>query len=265
MTVVQFTDTHIAADGRPHALTSDTAADLEHAVRFVNAMRPLPDAVICTGDLAHAGSTAEYERFRGIVDDLAVPYYVLPGNHDRHDALRATFVDHAYLPAGTRELNYAVEAAGGRIVSLDTNVPRRRYGAALSDDSLAWLERTLAESDRPTLLAMHHPPFRSGLPYLDFKGFAGLDRFRAIVRRHGHVKLIVAGHIHCSIERRFTGARARTSISTARQIVPLLFAFPPRVWWWQPPGFSVHRVACDRATSETYHGDGHGNFAKAGR
>ncbi len=70
----------------------------------------------------------------------------------------------------------------------------------------------------PMPIVMHHPPFATGLDVLDQLGLAGADSFGAIVVRHRQVERVVAGHIHCTMQRRFHGTLAMTCTSTALQI-----------------------------------------------
>ena len=77
---------------------STPRAILERAVAHVNALDPRPDVVLATGDLVDGGKPEEYARLRRLLAPLAMPVYLIPGNHDARDALRAVFADHAYLP-----------------------------------------------------------------------------------------------------------------------------------------------------------------------
>ena len=52
-----------------------------------------------------------------------------------------------------------------RLIALDTLV-RASHGE-LCEERLAWLEARLGESDRPTVLFMHHPPFDCGIDAFD--------------------------------------------------------------------------------------------------
>ncbi|MFX8389412.1 hypothetical protein ABTL55_19310, partial [Acinetobacter baumannii] len=88
-----------------------------------------------------------------------------PGNHDARDALREVFPDHAYLPK-TGFLQYTVEGLPVRLVALDTLMPGKGYGV-LGAERLDWLEARLGESDRTTILFMHHPPFECGVDAFD--------------------------------------------------------------------------------------------------
>ena len=59
---------------------------------------PLPDITIVTGDLVDHGEAAEYEHLQRMLAPLAMPFFVIPGNHDARDPLRAAFHGDGYLP-----------------------------------------------------------------------------------------------------------------------------------------------------------------------
>ncbi|HKU95787.1 MAG TPA: phosphodiesterase, partial [Vineibacter sp.] len=165
MLIAQISDTHIKPEGQIAYGRVDTAVFLAKAVAHLNALQPRPDMILVTGDLVDAGAPVEYTRLRTLLAPLEMPFYLIPGNHDARDPLRAAFADHRYLPA-SGFLQYTIEAQAVRLIALDTLVPGKGHGE-LCTERLDWLEARLAEQDRPTILFMHHPPFECGLAYMD--------------------------------------------------------------------------------------------------
>jgi Icc protein len=93
---------------------------------------------------------------RRLLAPLRMPIYVIPGNHDARDPLRAAFGGDGYL-SSDGFIQYAVEDYPLRLVALDTLVPGKHHGE-LCADRLDWLDRTLAAApDRPTLVMMPSP------------------------------------------------------------------------------------------------------------
>ena len=146
MLIAQITDMHLKPPGELLYKRIDTAGFLERAVAHVNALDPRPDVVLATGDLVEGGTPGEYALLRRLLAPLAMPVYLIPGNHDARDALREGFADHAYLPP-SGFLQYTIENLPVRLIALDTLVPGKGYGA-LCAERLDWLEARLAESDR---------------------------------------------------------------------------------------------------------------------
>lgn len=63
------------------------------------------DAVIVTGDISDKGDLSSYEVFKSIIDQLQLPYFLIPGNHDKREPLRQCFHQHQYMPQSD-ELNW---------------------------------------------------------------------------------------------------------------------------------------------------------------
>jgi len=253
MLVAQITDTHILAKGKlyhaprrafpPQAASDwshiDTAACLERAIRELNALKPRPDVIVVTGDLTDHGGDEEYANLRSILAAAAMPVFVIPGNHDSRENLRAAFPDSGYLP---REgfLHYVVEDYPLRLVGLDTNVPGFHHGE-LCAERLHWLDRTLAaEPHRPTLVMMHHPPFPTGIEHMDVHALHNPREFTRVVHHHPQIERILCGHLHRAIDHRFAGTIAGTCPSTAHQLVLDTTPGAPAEFTFEPPGYQLH-------------------------
>jgi Icc protein len=183
----------------PHVSARDWAAGdaLALAVRAVLGIRPTPDAVLVSGDIADTGDPREYARAAELLALLPMPVHVLAGNHDDRERLAAAFGG----PEGPRR--WVADVAGVRLLGLDTSIPESTTGSgALGADGLAWLRDALAEApDTPTIVAMHHPPLPIGIRSLDEIGLAGDDAaaFATLVETAPQVLRVVAGHVHRTV------------------------------------------------------------------
>ncbi|MBT3371815.1 MAG: phosphodiesterase [Rhodospirillaceae bacterium] len=214
----QISDCHIS---EPHGMADrmyQTARHLRRAVAHLNGLAQPPDFVLCTGDLVDSGGSGEYAILADLLGQLAAPFYLLPGNHDDRDAMRLAFPEHGYLAGPEGFMQYTIEDWPLRLIALDTLVPGQS-GGQLCEIRLKWLDEKLSEQpDRPTVLFMHHPPFRAGLVKMDKVGLEDRTGLADLVRRHGQVEAILAGHLHRFITRRFAGTVAMTAPGTAHQI-----------------------------------------------
>ncbi len=105
-----------------------------------------------------------------------------------------------------------------RLIGLDTNIPGAP-GGKLCGERLAWLDARLAEApERPTVVFMHHPPFRTGIHAADEMGLEGSDELAAVIGRHPQVERVLCGHLHRTILKRFSGTVASTCPSTMHQV-----------------------------------------------
>jgi 3',5'-cyclic AMP phosphodiesterase CpdA len=250
MLLCQITDLHIKPERRLAYGVVDTATMLERCVDSILRLKQRPDAVIATGDLADLGRPDEYGLLREILAPLPMPLYLLPGNHDDRDALRAAFADHPYLRQSDGFVQYCIEDHELRIVALDTLVPGEGHGE-LCDERLAWLDRTLAGSARPTVVALHHPPFATGIGHMDRIALANADGLARIVRRHPHVERVIAGHLHRAIACRFGGTVASVCPSPAHQVALDLSVEAPDHFTLEPPAFQLHVQTVDGLVTHT--------------
>lgn len=241
MLIAQLSDMHLRPEGQLLYDRIDTAAYLERAVAHVLTLDPPPDVVIMTGDLVEAGKPEEYTRLRRLIAPLPMPVYVIPGNHDAREPLRAAFADQGYFPA-SGFLQYAVEDLPVRLIALDTLVEGKGYGA-LCAERLAWLEARLGEqADKPVMLFMHHPPFECGIDAFDqFRLQEGDARLAELVRRHGNVERAVCGHVHRPIQVRWAGTMASIAPSTAHQATLDLHDGAPLTMMMEPPAIALHQ------------------------
>jgi Icc protein len=241
MIFAQITDLHIKAAGRLAYRKVDTADCLERAVAHLLAQKVQPDVVLVTGDLVDAGHPAEYALLRDLLAPIRLPIFLMPGNHDARLPLRAAFPEHRYLGAGEGPIHYVVEEFPVRLVALDSLVPGQG-GGQLGPVQLDWLDQRLAEQpDRPTVVALHHPPFATGIGHMDKIGLADAEALAPIIRRHPQVERVLAGHIHRPIQLRWAGTLASTAPSTAHQVELDFRPDAPDAFRLEPPGYQLHR------------------------
>jgi Icc protein len=195
-TILQITDTHIVGKGALVSNRLDTQSALSRLIdRILSIKHQLGaiDAVLVTGDLSDDGTNESYERFKTLLAPLDLPLLVVPGNHDARDPMRAAFVDQF---AQTGPLNWVTQIGDLRVIGLDTLVEGTGKGT-LTARTLAFLESALAEAkNTPTLIAMHHPPFRSGIDFMDNIGLTNCCDFHDVVSTYKGQLRVLCGHIH---------------------------------------------------------------------
>ncbi len=201
-------------------------------------MAQKPDILLVTGDIADSGKVSEYEVFRQIIEQLAIPYLLLPGNHDKRDAMRQVFADHGYLPQHG-PLNWVVDNYPLRLIGLDSLVDDKPYGM-VSGETLNWLDARLAETDRQTLIAIHHPPFSSGMKSMDAISCLNGDEMAEIVSKYQHVIITTSGHQHRSVQTIWAGTMANICPATSPQIPLILGVETTPQIIKEPPSFQIH-------------------------
>ena len=239
MLLCQISDLHVMAERALAYGVVDTAACLERCVQRIVALDPMPDVIIATGDLVDTPDARSYGLLREILAQLPLPVYVLPGNHDERRALREAFPDHRYLARDGEFLQYVIDEYPVRLVALDTVIPGGPEGT-LCARRLHWLEQCLADSAAPTVIALHHPPFFTGIGHMDRMGLTNPLGLADVVRRFPHVQRLICGHLHRPIQAMFAGTMASVCPSTAHQVLLDLKPDTAARFVMEPAAFQLH-------------------------
>lgn len=250
MIICQLTDMHIRAPGSLAYGRVDTNRFFGAAIEQLAAVRPAPDVYLLTGDLTDFGRADEYATLAQAVARLGKPAYLLPGNHDERGGLRAAFPALRYLHGPEPFIQYRVDLEGLALIALDTVVPNKGHGE-LDAERLAWLRDHL-DATTPTLIAMHHPPFTTGIGHMDKDGLLkGAAELEALLSEHGNIERVLCGHLHRSIQARFANTFASTCPSPAHQVTLNLSAGAPSSYMFEPPGYQLHTWDGKRLVTHT--------------
>jgi 3',5'-cyclic-AMP phosphodiesterase len=237
--IAQISDLHIKRKGQLAYGRVDTARALERCVASLNGLRPAPDFVVISGDLADTPADEEYQHLRQLLEPLKLPFAAIPGNHDAREMMRAAFPDGPYA-FSSGSLNQKVAIAELDLLLLDSSVPGQPHGE-LDEATLQWLEVVLGQSiSRPALLFLHHPPFATGIWHMDRQNLFNADGLAAIVRRHQRVQLVATGHVHRATLTMFAG-RPCTICPAPNHAVDLdLGHLREPSFKVEPPAFHLH-------------------------
>ena len=239
MLIAQLSDLHVRPPGVLYQGVADSNAQLDDAIDRLLALDRRPDLVLVTGDLVDEGRPDEYAQARERLSRLPMPCLLMPGNHDAPDAMRLAFPDHRYLPA-SGPMHYGIDDHPVRIVALDSCVPGAHHGA-VDAAGLQWLDATLrARPDAPTLVMLHHPPFVSGIDCIDRYRYREPGPLAAVIAAAPQVRLVVCGHIHRFMMRRWAGTVVCSCPSTTTEIALQLLPDAPSRSFVGPRGFLLH-------------------------
>ncbi|WP_297770222.1 phosphodiesterase [uncultured Roseovarius sp.] len=196
--LLHITDLHVAAPGTLVSGRLDTGQLLGEAVTTLcarmHAIGPI-DAVLVTGDISDDGSAESYGIARQELERMGVRLLVIPGNHDRREAFRAAFSDLPEIaPRGL--IDWVTDIGDTRIVGLDTLV-EGQGGGRLRPESLSVVsEALIGIGDRPMVVALHHPPIRTGIRFMDAIGLENPEDLRAVLDTRPQPVKVLAGHVH---------------------------------------------------------------------
>ena len=197
------------------------------------------DAVVVTGDITDTGDAESYQLFRQQIQRLPAPYFLIPGNHDRRDPMRHCFEDKATIPPSGK-INWVHDLADLRIIGLDTLI-EGQGGGGLNDADLKFLSQAISTANtQPILLAMHHPPFASGMVFMDQIGLTATQPLADILNAAPNDIRVICGHVHSTIISNIGKAVAISAPATCSAFPADYRADAPAGFTSTPRGFSLH-------------------------
>lgn len=232
MLVAQVSDIHAEAD----------ADSLVALFRALDYLRPLkPSALLVSGDVSNKPWQDGYVLAHKVLRLAECPVYILPGNSDGREAMRAGWPGFRYWPK-FGPMHFAVTIDEMRLVAVDVTVPGESYGEASSAD-LNWLrEQVNTGSPLPVMVMTHQHPFRIGIPALDAHMCLNGNEIEAILdAAKDPVVAAVCGHGHRAV---FTHMGKTTAIMCPplTGALPLLFDGAPEPEVTDAPALLLHHI-----------------------
>lgn len=190
ITIAQVTDIHLFASEHQQLLGMPTTDSFNAVIERLKKMRDELDLLLLTGDLSGDGTSQSYGNLQSLLSPLFLPSYWLPGNHDD------SIVMNEVLNSGLVSRRKCFERGEWNFILLDSSIAGKVYGY-LRDETLNWLDSQLGMAgDKPTVIALHHPPFRINSRWLDNSSLQNSEDFFAVLDKYLQVKLVLCGHIH---------------------------------------------------------------------
>jgi 3',5'-cyclic AMP phosphodiesterase CpdA len=192
MRIVHLSDLHLTSS--PSKLTHgvNPYTHLAAAVAVVRKQVPAPDLIVLGGDLTEDGEHANYQALLDLFKDLKVPVHTVLGNHDSLNGFRKTASRGPEFPG-----YYSFDLRGAHFVMLYSAGTGKEFGR-LEEQQLLWLNEDLhRNAQKPVLVFIHHPPFDTGVAWLDKLGLANAESFWEIIPPYSRNILgVFAAHLH---------------------------------------------------------------------
>ena len=234
MKLIHVSDFHLMPSGET-LLGLDPATRMDACLSDIEAFHADAALVVVSGDLSETGGEDTYRILEERVRRSPLPIRLMLGNHD----IRANFA--AIFPEQMAENGFAqaaIDLPEGRVITLDT-LDDGKVTGRLCEIRLGWLKEKLDEAkDRPVYLFMHHPPEKVHLPALDKFGLADPEPLFALLKAHGDIRHIFAGHLHRLVTGGWQGIPFTILRSTNHQTA-LDFLSPTTSNCFEPPMYSI--------------------------
>ncbi len=213
-TIVHVSDTHLLANQGRLGGRYDVTGNLARTLAAIERTGVRPDALVFTGDLADLGEPDAYRALRSAVEPVAerlgAPIVWVAGNHDERPELRESLLGE---PSSHEPVTSVHDLGGLRIIALDSTVPGWHHGD-LDAGQLEWL-RGILDTPAPlgTILALHHPPLPSHIPFFDILELRHRDALAETIAGTD-VRAILAGHLHYATSGMFAGVPVHVASAT---------------------------------------------------
>jgi Icc protein len=204
--VMQISDCHLAADSgfKKHGINTEQA--LQKVLDSIYQAKP--DLLIASGDIADVPSEKAYQKFFEKLKKLNCPILSIAGNHDNKELLAAQ----------VESIEPYIDLGSWQFIGLNSNGPATQlYGGSLGQKELDFLEEKLKQSDKPTVIVLHHPPVVPEHNWLEEARLENADEFIKRIGRHPQIKAILSGHVHYAYEIERSGIAYLSCPSTYRQ------------------------------------------------
>ena len=233
LSIAQITDIHLFADENQAFLGTPTTHSFEATIERLKQIDSEIDLILVTGDLSADGTPDSYENLQALFNQLQIPTYWLPGDHDCAIAMEQ------YLNLGLVSRRKCFERGGWNFILLNSSIPGQVQGY-LSTKTLSWLEEQLETiGENPTLLALHHPAFPVNSQWLDNSNLQNSEELFQVIDRYPQVKLVLFGHIHQEFQQKRGNVSYLGTPSTCVQFRP---KSPSLAIDSKPPGFRLLKL-----------------------
>lgn len=240
MLIAQISDLHLAPPGEKTLGHVPMDKNLRAIVAHINQLEIRPDVAVISGDITDLGDLESARYASKILDALAMPYYVVPGNHDSRATLLEAFAP-SHCPTDLPGfICYTVEDFDIRLIALDSTIPGAS-GGELCPVRLTWLAQKLSEApDKPTFIFLHHPPLKCGVTETDADDFIGAGEFSGLLRQHSNILRLSCGHIHLLTTSGWGGTALSTAPSIGMRLLLDLTKAQPSAFFTDAPAYQLH-------------------------
>jgi 3',5'-cyclic-AMP phosphodiesterase len=222
--ILHITDSHLFGDKKIEFLGINTCTILSAVVDHIKQTGFDQGAKLTafTGDISQDYSLASYTNAFSAMVELAVPFLVVPGNHDDKDAMLQELGESGCSSAIARQMTLD---HNWHVVMLDSHWLGQVKGL-LEEKELAFLRVELEQHrDKNIMIFIHHHVLPVGSAWLDKINLFNAQQFLDVVAGHDNVKAVFCGHAHQEFAGKYKHIDFYTTPSTSLQFAPQKIKF----------------------------------------
>ena len=214
--IIQITDTHLMDHPDTEFVQINPEQNFHHVMEDILQRFPHIDALIHTGDLAQIAHSETYTRYQDYMQNLGIPFFQIPGNHDD----LSLFPFHHPDPIPT-----VIELGEWRIILLNSVIQGQTDGW-IQTEQLQLLQQLLQQQqDKNIILACHHHPFAMQSHWIDQHKLKNSEQFMQTLANFKHIKAVIYGHVHQDSSNIYNEIEFLSTPATCVQFKPLSYDF----------------------------------------
>ena len=195
------------------------------------------EGVIITGDVSDDGSTASYSDAYDILKELTLPLLASPGNHDLREPMMKYFAKDTNIQS-SEFFDWVYETSDTVIIGLDTLVEGQKYGMLRSESLNLLIENLRGPTEKNIILAIHHPPINTGIPFMDEIRLKNSNELLACLDKATQPIRILCGHVHGVYQGTLGIHSVVTAPSTCTRFSFNKRTDAPKIFMSSPTGFA---------------------------
>lgn len=240
MKFIHLSDTHLLPPGQK-VFDLDPTDHLDSCLRSIRENHSDAELMVLGGDLTYDGQEEAYQTLSQRLEGFPIPALFIPGNHDDREAMAANLP--GLVPDGSGFLHQVCQTQAGAFILLDTqsgpHKSKNQHGL-LCPARRDWLAARLEDNrDRPVYLFMHHPPFASGLAFMDRTRLREPEILAELLDHHPDVRHLFIGHLHRRLSGSWRGIPFSVPGSTSFQLALDLGPDPDLTISLEQPSYAV--------------------------
>ncbi|PIE47357.1 MAG: 3',5'-cyclic-nucleotide phosphodiesterase [Gammaproteobacteria bacterium] len=222
--ILQLSDLHLSADKKKMVNGINGYDGFNNTLRQALSKNIHCDLILLTGDLVNEINPSIYDYIFTKLTETGVPFACIAGNHDVTDVLKpqAKFEQPKLIACkpDPRLLNqHLIETDYWQILLINSSIAGKIYGN-IDKATQHWLNKQLANNDKPAIIVMHHHSLPIGSKWMDKHILKNADDFWQTITPFKQVKAVISGHTHQQSQQTYKGVAVYTTPSTNYQYKP---------------------------------------------